>query len=1032
MKKLFPIVSLLSLLLILPAGAQKRILVSPYGDAFPIGKGQGAAEIMKQAVMKQTASRTMVCSDKATFGYSIDNYPNPETNHIGFHQDIMAMWYVAPASGTIDTIFWRAADVGSFDSTITLRLFESNIYPGSGPGYNGYPAPAQTNCWGYFISTNDHNGVAPFPEDATDPTWQSTVSGGNPSFSPMGNEIWGFGGFPVQEHANSVNSISLDVLGNPSITVGDPFFITLRIYGPHVPQSEENQTGFLATNETNPLSTHNWKFYEHVATIQPGFTCKGWVARGAFNILTWYSMTVTTNIPPTFGNVTSVNNTLSTAAQTVQASIVDCDPGNAAAAGVENAALRFTLNGAAQPDVPMIYIGGDMWEADLPAADVDDAIAYKIVAEDSSGFADSSTTGAYKIVALSTAWYAADTGATCAPQDISATGTTIDTAAFFNPHNTGSGTSPKDDGTAGPFDLGANFTLFGDAFRYAWIGVNGGLALSKTGVDTLDVNANGYATTFWDFPDAPQRNGRGDTVNTSGIPGMFIAPFWADHIIGDAAAKYGNIRYGNNGNPCLFIAEWDSVGAFDDLGSTPDFTTFRAVLNRCDGTIEFQYKSVGSTGLDSLALVGMQADSNEVSGPRPGWIYVNRNTYPYESKPRDSWCVRFTPKISTLALDGWNIVGVSLTPNDANYAKDNLFPTAVSAAFAYDNGYKPVPTLEQGQGVWLKFSGSGGVGNAPGTFDNDVTATVKDNWNLICGPSAFVPVGTIIPGGGSSVVSSYFGYGETGYYTATSLQPGKGVWVKVSNAGTLQMIGSSAAPKTVEMPVELLTAGKITVNDAAGRSTSLYIGVVSSGRDPGFFELPPAPPAGAFDIRFASGRMLEALPSVDDETVARYPIQIQGVTYPITVSWDLTPIPTAGTKLLISTGSERSSATPIAGSGSVVFRDARSAAGLSITASGSAHGLPAEFALGRNFPNPFNPSTSMQVDIPTASEVDVAVYDLLGRLVSRLMSGPQPAGSVTITWDGRDNAGMQVPTGMYIVRMAAGDFSASQKVLMMK
>jgi flagellar hook assembly protein FlgD len=74
----------------------------------------------------------------------------------------------------------------------------------------------------------------------------------------------------------------------------------------------------------------------------------------------------------------------------------------------------------------------------------------------------------------------------------------------------------------------------------------------------------------------------------------------------------------------------------------------------------------------------------------------------------------------------------------------------------------------------------------------------------------------------------------------------------------------------------------------------------------------------------------------------------------------------------------------------------------------------------------------MQVDIPTASEVDVAVYDLLGRLVSRLMSGPQPAGSVTITWDGRDNAGMQVPTGMYIVRMTAGGFSASQKVLMMK
>ncbi len=95
----------------------------------------------------------------------------------------------------------------------------------------------------------------------------------------MGNEIWGFGGAPVVEQANAVNFYDLGVLGEPSIGVGDPFFITIRIYGPHVQQEVESQTGFFAVTEANPLLTHNWKFYEHVATIQPGFTCAGWVAR---------------------------------------------------------------------------------------------------------------------------------------------------------------------------------------------------------------------------------------------------------------------------------------------------------------------------------------------------------------------------------------------------------------------------------------------------------------------------------------------------------------------------------------------------------------------------------------------------------------------------------------------------------------------------------------------------------------------------------------------------------------------------------
>ncbi|HLF15184.1 MAG TPA: FlgD immunoglobulin-like domain containing protein [Bacteroidota bacterium] len=1022
------------LFLIFAAAAfgQKRVLVSPYGDAIPIGKNQGAAEILKRSMTGTNAASPMVCTDKATFGFSADLYPNPNTNHIGFHQDIMAMWYVAPASGTIDSVFWWAAGVGSLDSTVTLRLFQSNIYPGNGPGNDGYPVPGRL-CWGYFVNTNDlDNGVAAFPEDATDPTWFSTVSGAIPSFTPMGDEIWGFGGAPVVEQANAVNFYNLGVLGEPEINVGDPFFITIRIYGPHVPQAEEIATGFLSMGETDPMATHNWKFYEHIVEIQPGFTCPGWVARGDFNILFWYSMTVTTNIPPTFSDVTDVNNTLSTGPQVVSATIIDCNPEDEAFAGVEYASIRYALNDVVQPDIPMTYLGTDIWEAPIPGGSVNDVISYKIVAADSNGFTDSTGANEYKIVSLSTAWYSADTGAACAVKDISSTGTPVDTATFFTPPYSGSGTAPKDDGTSGPYDMGANFTVFSDTFRYAWIGVNGAIALSKSPLDTLDVNSNGFATTGWDFPFA-QKSGRSDTAGAGNMPGMFIAPFWADFIIGDTAGMYGKILHGDNADPCLFIVQWDSIGAFDDLGSIPDITTFRVVLNRCDGTVEYQYESVGTTGLDSLALVGMQADSNEISGPGPGWIYVNRNTYPYETKPRDNWCVRLSPNIGTVALDGWNIVAVSMTPDDAIYAKLSLYPTAVSPAYEYGAGYVVADPLEKGKGYWLKFNGAGAVGVSPGTFDSSVVAPVQDKWNLIGGPSGFVPASEIVPTG-TTISSSFFGYGASGYYTASAIQAGHGYWVKVSGAGTLDLSSSNAAaPKQAEIPVELRSANRISVKDAAGRSQSLYLVEASAlTRGPGFFELPPPPPAGGFDVRYASQRMLESWSDNDGGGIGEYPILIQGAAYPITVSWEITTPPAGPGKLRLAGGGSGTSARPIEGSGSLVFRDAASSAGLSLRLSGDASGLPAEFALGRNYPNPFNPVTHVQVDIPTESDVEVGVYDLLGRLVSTLLTGTHAAGSLTLAWDGRDAGGMSVPTGMYVVRMKAGDFTASRKVLLMK
>jgi flagellar hook assembly protein FlgD len=94
--------------------------------------------------------------------------------------------------------------------------------------------------------------------------------------------------------------------------------------------------------------------------------------------------------------------------------------------------------------------------------------------------------------------------------------------------------------------------------------------------------------------------------------------------------------------------------------------------------------------------------------------------------------------------------------------------------------------------------------------------------------------------------------------------------------------------------------------------------------------------------------------------------------------------------------------------------------------------LPKVYALGQNYPNPFNPSTTFNVDIPKISDVNIKVYDVLGREITTLLSGQQPAGSLKVKWDGLDAHGFAAPTGIYFVKMTAGEFSDSRKIMLMK
>ncbi|HUV31048.1 MAG TPA: S8 family serine peptidase [Acidobacteriota bacterium] len=98
----------------------------------------------------------------------------------------------------------------------------------------------------------------------------------------------------------------------------------------------------------------------------------------------------------------------------------------------------------------------------------------------------------------------------------------------------------------------------------------------------------------------------------------------------------------------------------------------------------------------------------------------------------------------------------------------------------------------------------------------------------------------------------------------------------------------------------------------------------------------------------------------------------------------------------------------------------------------SAGGLPGTFVLGQNYPNPFNPTTSITFSILSGAEVNLEVFNVLGQRVRQLRDGYLSAGSHTVKWDARSDAGDGVASGVYLYRLTVDGVSRSRKMLLLR
>lgn len=361
--------------------------------------------------------------------------------------------------------------------------------------------------------------------------------------------------------------------------------------------------------------------------------------------------------------------------------------------------------------------------------------------------------------------------------------------------------------------------------------------------------------------------------------------------------------------------------------------------------------------------------------------------------------------VTILTNSGWNLISIPLSPVDGR--KSVLFPNAASLAYAYENGYVTKDTLQVGKGYWLKFNAPQNT-SITGQNVTSLQIPLKQGWNLIGSLNGTVPVSSVSTNPPNIIASLFYEY-DGSYSQAQQLVKGKGYWVKSSQNGILNL---NLTGKTFLSNLsEIEKAEIILIVKSGTKAHKLYL--TEKNFDKQFYEMPPEPPSGSFDVRFVDNSLVNNL--ISDECLMKINsngdiLQIallkNDLVEPLKLSFYSNGIIN---ETILKTGQT------IKIPGNVNFIKVEKIA------------QPKEFALFQNYPNPFNPTTNIRFQLPEASFTTLKIYDIQGRLIETILHKVLDAGIHSIEFDGS-----KYPSGVYFYELTAGKYKSFKKMILMK
>jgi len=411
-------------------------------------------------------------------------------------------------------------------------------------------------------------------------------------------------------------------------------------------------------------------------------------------------------------------------------------------------------------------------------------------------------------------------------------------------------------------------------------------------------------------------------------------------------------------------------------------------------------------------------------------------------------------------LSGWSLVSSPLTVRDP--VPSAVFGDDVSFFQLYGwNGayYAPHQFVGRTTGYWLLLPQAATVdyeGVAFQPADSVVCADLRRGWNLIGCPFDH-PIGldgvTIDSAGhrrpfyeaaaAGWISPVFYAWSGSFYFMTPEFRPGYGYWFAALLPG-LQLCLSDAPTTAIagrepdRGPTSALY-GDVTIVTLSRGSSSVSIGLADDANDefdPRYdLPAPPGSPAGAeqtllllADHPDGFGKYLQDIRGLDK--VVTWTLRVVGSGDDGVGFGGLTGLAALGYQLEV-VGLDCEFRLMVESDGKIAML----AGEYQLLASrlGEPSGLlPERCYLAANYPNPFNPRTTITYGLPAPAHVRLTVYNILGQEVATLIDGPRSAGHHQEDWNGCDNRNQPVSSGVYLYRLETGQFSQTRKMMLVK